>query len=428
MVNKASIIKKVMLDKKLPLISSMLVFLFSATLLISGKSYSYVAITLCLVSLLFLPITLKNKLPADFYKIGLALSGYFFITALSIYWNGGKTSNLDMPSRTILILPALIFLVSYPPKKEWVFKGILVGSLLSGLIALYHQQILNIRAFNDFGYMVIQSGDMAMSLGGFSLVISTHYLKEKNKQLSIFALIAAFLGILASLLSGARGGWLITPFVLVWLLIINRHLISKKVAVGIVCMTLAIASVAYHIVDSRIDKVFNELTQLAEKNYTNTSSGARLEMWKSGLYAFSSKPIFGIGYQNRQNFNQELVNNNLVDPIVLKFGRLHNSFIEELSIKGIIGLTALMLFFLVPMYVFLLRGNIKNNTFSQLGVVHIILVMGYCLTQNYINHHSGILQYLMFIIIFYAVLHNENNTLLTKKQRLNNEDFSLQLI
>lgn len=402
-----------MLDKKLPLISSMLVFLFSATLLISGKSYSYIAITLCLVSLFVLPITLKNKLPADFYKIGFALTGYFFITALSIYWHGGKTSNLDMPSRTILILPALIFLLSYPPKKEWIFKGILIGSFISGSIALFHSHILNIRPFFDFGYMVIQSGDMAMSLGVFSLVISIHYLKESNKRLAFYALIAAFSGILASLLSGAKGGWVITPFVLLWVLIINRHLLSKRLTIGIVFLSIAVSSISYHSIEKRIDRALNELNHPTEKMALDNSSGARLEMWKSGLYAFSSKPIFGIGYQNRQHFNQELVEKKLVDPIILKFVRLHNSFIEELSVKGIIGFTALMLFFLVPFYFFLLRGNIKSNVFSQLGVVHITLVMGYCLTQNYINHHSGMLQYLMFSIIFYAALHNENNKLPT---------------
>lgn len=399
-----------MLHKKLPLISSTLIFLFSATLLLSGKSYSYIAFILCLVSLLVLPITLKHKLPSDFYKIGLALSGYFFVTALSIYWNGGKTSNMDIPSRTIIILPALIFLLSYPPKKEWVFKGILVGSFLSGLIALYHSQILHIRPFFDFSYMVIQSGDMAMSLGVFSLLISLHYFKEKNKRLAFFALICAILGILASLLSGARGGWLLTPFVLLGFLIINRYLISKKIAISMLFFSIVIGAFSYHTVASRVDLVFSDVNQFSEKDNANTSTGVRIELWKSGVYAFADKPIFGIGYHNRQSFNQELVDNNLVDPIVLQFGRLHNSFIEELSIKGIIGLTALMVFFLVPIYFFLRRGNLKHDVFAQLGVAHITLVMGYCLTQNYINHHSGMLQYLMFIIIFYAMFYNENRT------------------
>lgn len=398
-----------MLHKKLPLISSALIFLFSATLLLSEKSYSYIVITLCLVSLLALPVTLKNRLPADFYKIGLALSGYFFVTVLSVYWNGGKISTIDMPSRTILILPVFILLLSYPPKKEWVFRGILAGSFLSGLIALYHSQILHIRAFTDFGYMVIQAGDIAMSLGVFCLLISLHYLKEKNKRLAFLALICALLGILASLLSGARGGWLLTPFVLLGFLIINRHFISKKIVIGMLFIGLGVGAVSYPAVAPRVELAIHNFNQFSEKDNANTSTGARLEMWKSGIYAFTAKPVFGIGYQDRQSFNQALVANNLVDPIVLQFNRLHNVFIEELSIKGIIGLMTLMIFFLVPMYLFLRRGNINDNVFAQLGVAHITLVMGYCLTQNYINHHSGILQYLMFIIIFYAMLHNEND-------------------
>jgi len=156
------------------------------------------------------------------------------------------------------------------------------------------------------------------------------------------------------------------------------------------------------------------LTSLA-KNNANTPTGVRIELWKSGVYAFADKPIFGIGYYHWQSFNQKLVDNNLVDPIVFQFGRSHNSFIEELSIKGIIGLTALMTFFLLPMYFSLRGGNLKHDVFIELGVAHITLVMGYCLTQNYINHHSSTLQYLMFVVIFYAMLYNENRTLSSKK-------------
>jgi O-antigen ligase len=84
-----------------------------------------------------------------------------------------------------------------------------------------------------------------------------------------------------------------------------------------------------------------------------------------------------------------------VDPIVLQFGRSNNSFIEELSIKAITGFTALITVFLVPMYFFLRGGNLKHDVFIQLGVAHITLIMGYCVTQNYINHHSSILQCLL---------------------------------
>ena len=402
MINENSTI-----DRNLHFISSLLVFLFSATLLASGKSYSYVGSILAVLSLFLLPITLKNKRSLTVYKPWFFISGYFFVTVLSLLWSGGELSKLDAPGRVILLFPVLIFLLSYPPKKEWVLKGILVGSALTGFIALYHHQILNIRAFSDFKYMVIQSGDIAVSLGVFSFIIALFYFKEKKKLLSFLALIASFLGIFASLLSGARGGWVLLPLVLLWLLIINRHLISKNMLIAITFIAIIAGGIGYKIVEKRIDAVFVEISQLTEQNNANTSSGARIEMWKSGLYAFASKPVFGIGYENRKAFSQKLVDEKKVDPIVLEFTRLHNVYIEELAIKGIIGFIALMFFFLAPLYFMFIKGDLKNNIFSQLGVTHVVLVMGYCLTQNYINHQSGMMQYLMFIVIFYTMLDNK---------------------
>tara|TARA_R110001583_G_scaffold41292_2_gene131494 strand:- start:1039 stop:2265 length:1227 start_codon:yes stop_codon:yes gene_type:complete len=406
------------LDKKLSFLSSSLIFLYSASLLITGKSYSYIAIFLCIVSLLILPITLKNRLPSDFYKIGLSLVCYGLVTALSLSILGGKLSNLDMPSRTLFILPAFIFLLSFPPKKEWLFMGILTGSFISGLIALYHYKILHIRAFSDFGYMVIQSGDIAMSLGIFSLIIALQYLKNKKTILVIVALICAFSGILASMLSGARGGWIIAPFVIIWLLIINRELISAKVGLTLAIILVSSTLISHNIVDKRIKKAVQDITMLSEKNNSNSSLGARIEMWKSGVYNFIENPIFGIGYKDRQKHNQDLVQRKLVDPVVLKFNRLHNSYLEELSIKGAVGLITLMLFFCISLYFFISKGNVKHNAFAQLGIAHIILVMGYCLTQNYINHHSGILQYLMYTIIFYSIFYHNNLTSLSKKNEV----------
>lgn len=406
------------MDKKLSFLSSALIFLYSASLLVAGKSYSYIAITLCIVSLLILPITLRSKLPSEFYKIGFSLVSYAFVTALSLLIMGGAISNLDMPSRTLFILPAFIFLLNFPPKKEWLFMGILIGSLISGLIALYHYKILHIRAFDDFGYMVIQSGDIAMSLGIFSLIITIQFLKDKKTVLVIIALVCAFAGILASMLSGARGGWVIAPFVIIWLLVINRSLISRKIVLILVAVLIASSLVSHRIVADRVQEVASELALFNEKNNSNTSTGARLEMWKSGIYNFIENPIFGIGYENRQEHNQKLVERGLVDPIVLNFSRLHNSYFEELSIKGIIGLITLILFFCVPLYLFISKVDVKNNVFAQLGVAHIILVMGYCLTQNYINHHSGMLQYLMYTVIFYAVFHHKNQTSVSDRYKV----------
>ena len=397
-----------MLNKQLPVISSILIFLHSATLLLSGKSYSYIALLLCVISLFLLPITLKHKLPTDFYKISAAFLCYFLITALSLLVFGGKLSNLDMPGRTILILPAFILLLSFPPKKEWVFSGILMGTFIAGIIAIYHYYFLHSRAFYVDDYMVIQSGNMAMSLGVFSLIIAIQYLKEKRALLMALAFGCAFLGVLASLLSGARGSWVVAPFVMLGLVILNRDLITKKIGGVLLVVMIASASISYNMIEKRVQKAVQDLTQFSEQDNSDSSLGARIEMWKSGFYTFVENPVFGVGYKDRQAYKQQLVDRGLVEPVVLKYTRLHNSYMEELSIKGAIGFITLLLFFGWPLYLIFKRGDLKNDVYTQLGVAHILLVMGYSVTQNYINHHSGMLHYLMYTIIFYSLVFQKN--------------------
>jgi len=394
-----------MVNKQLPIVSSLLVFLHSATLLATGKSYSYIALLLCVIGLFLLPVTLKSKLPSDFYKISFSFICYFLITALSLFLFGGKLSNLDMPARTILILPAFILLLHYPPKKEWVFTGVLLGAFLAGLIAIYHYFFLHLRAFVIDDYMVIQSGNMAMSLGIFSLIIAIQYLKEKRLLCVSIACVCAFLGILASLLSGARGSWVVAPFILFGLLILNRELITKKIALILTLIVIASAALSYSMVEKRIQIAMQDLTKFTEQGDSRSSLGARIEMWKSGYYTFIENPVFGIGYEGRQAYKKSLVDRGVVAPIVVRYTRLHNSYMEELSVKGIIGFATLLLFFGWPLYLICKRGNLKHDVFTQLGVVHILLVMGYSVTQNYINHHSGMLHYLMYTIIFYSLIH-----------------------
>jgi len=399
----------------LPVISSIFIFLHSATLLITGKSYSYIALLLCVISLLLLPITLKKKLPFDFYKISLSFIFYFLITALSLWFFGGKLSNLDMPGRTILILPVFILLLQFPPKKEWLFNGVLLGAFFTGIIAIYHYFFLNARAFYVDDYMVIQSGNMAMSFGVFSFILGIEYLKEKRNAWVVIAFSCAFLGVLASLLSGARGSWVVAPFILFSLLFVNRHLITKKIAGLLVIVIVSSAALSYKIVEQRFQNAMVDLTKFSEQSDSESSLGARIEMWKSGYYTFIENPVFGIGYEVRQDYKKNLVERGLVAPVVLKFTRLHNSYMEELSVKGVIGLITLLLFFGVPLYLIFKRGDLKNDIFTQLGVAHILLVMGYSVTQNYINHHSGMLHYLMYTIIFYSLVYAHQKESLLKE-------------
>ena len=97
---------------------------------------------------------------------------------------------------------------------------------ISGVIALYQYYILNLEsAF--YSQMKIQSGDMAMSLGLFSFVIAFHLLDINKTKLAVLVIISGIFGILASLLSFARG-WIAFPLVLIFLFALYNSIFLKN--------------------------------------------------------------------------------------------------------------------------------------------------------------------------------------------------------
>lgn len=387
-------------------IVNIITLLFSATLLITGDSYRYIPALLGVISLLALPFTFTVNIDKEIKKIMLAFLCFVSLTLVSLLLYGGKMSQADMPSRILLGIPALFLLIKYPPKLDWLLTGVIIGSYIAGAIALYFFLVLHMRAFHGYDYFVIQAGNIAMSLGIFSLLGSLYYLQLNKKAIALLALAGAFLGVFASVLSGARGGWIISPLVLLAALYINRDLLSKKVQWVAMLLLIAIAVCSYPLIKKRVVAVEDDL-QRYSKQQANSSSGVRLELWKSGLYSLADKPIFGQGYDGIKIAKKKQVAEGKVDSIILNFARAHNNYLEEASIKGGLGLTALLAIFLLPLR-YLYQNYRQSLTpegrfIAQLGMAHIVLVMGYCLTQNYLNHHTGILQFIVYTVLLLAM-------------------------
>jgi len=396
---------------------SLLVALFSITILVTGEGYKVAPLGLAVLSLLMLKKTFDVPRSKEINKIIIALLSYFAITVLSLLIYGGDGGQADMPSRTILAVTILLLLLKYPPKISWLFQGIIIGSYVSGFISLYFVIGLQQRAFHQFGYMVIQSGNMAMSLGLFSAIITLHYAQLKDKKMAIFSFIGTLLGIMASLLSGARGGWPFSIVIILALLFMHRDLVTKKLQVLMLLLTVLAAGLSYPLIEKRVNSATTEVQAYIIENKTNTAVGARLGMWKSAIYSFIDKPIFGQGFTGIPLSKQQQLAEGKISIDVLEYKRAHNVFLTEAATKGVIGLTALLFFFCLPLNFFRKSyqqaHSIPQQTINLTGLTHVTSVMGYCMTQNYLNHHSGILHYLVYTSIFIALsfhLSNKNKT------------------
>ena len=401
-------------EKYLKLFIDTSIFCFFTLLLVFPKGYNYGSTTLLVASVLFIFYSMYKKFKiTEIIKqnnpIFFVVSLYFLIALFFIILHGDKFKLIDNPIRAFLFLSVIIFVSYAKVKFDVLLYSIPLGSFIAGLVALYQYYILHLpAAFNE--QMKIQSGDIAMSLGLFSLVIALYLFEIKQNKFALLAVIAGLFGVLASVLSLARGGWVGVPLIVVFILYIYRNMISKKllsaVVLGILVGGISLSSNEQFV--GRILNVKNNLSHYSQ-NSKDGSIGARLDMWKMGVDAFIEHPISGWSLKALDKYKKSLADKGVVSREFTVYSHLHNQFIDELAKKGILGGVAILGIFLVPLCSFYRKqkkfpNNKKIKLLTTLGIVHALSTMSYCLTQAFLTHNSGNIFYFFSLVLFWSFM------------------------
>lgn len=379
----------------------------------SGYNYSSIFLLLACISSLFFS---KHKLQlSSDEKLFVYTLCYYFVTFLVLKLiHDEKWSFIDKPSRALLTVPIFIALLRYPPSWRSLTIGINIASICSAIVALFYlKQYPELRAFDGRipnawfdGYMQIQTGGIVTTFAISSLAIALIEFKNRHFLLSTLSLIAFFLASWASLQSGSRGSWLLVP--LASLLVIHRcfNFFRLKVlscTLIAIALTLSAVSLNERIV-SRVSLAISDYQQFSTNTNDNTSVGIRLNLWKSAVITFSDNPIFGAGLKGRIEQRRALGDSGAIDKKVSrKTYHEHNQFLEAASVGGFAWLGALLAILIVPLFLFYKNVKYSNSdevkNFSLLGIINIILIIGYCLTQAFFNHNSGTVFYLVWTTI-----------------------------
>lgn len=336
---------------------------------------------------------------------------YFFIFVLSLVFNDGKIRELDYPSRVLLFIPVLLLLFKYPIKTCVLSYSIPFGGIIVVCMALYDKFILNLNPEQNPRIMHIQGGDISMSLGIFSLIIALYAHKKKDVKLTTLSVIGGLCGIVGSLLSTARGGWVAFPVLLIVILYIYRHSLSKRFFLtffGIMVATsIGISQMPNNRIMERIDVAQKDIQLYLDNHDGNTSLGARFEMWKSALEMAKEKPLFGWGIQGATEKRKQETEEKIATGNIGQFTHAHNQYLDDLSKRGIIGLLALLAVLFIPLRAFMKKLNTTNDEvklIATLGVAHILSVMIYGLSQGFLVHNSGTIFYFFLTIVFYTAI------------------------
>ena len=396
------------------------IFLFFTLLLMFPKGYNYGSTALLVLSVLFLCYLLYKRVSflaiVKQNKAILAVTTFYFLVSLFfIFFHGEKINLIDNPLRAFLFLSVIIFIVYSSAKFDVLLYSIPLGAFISGFIALYQYYILNLES--AFYYqMKIQSGDMAMSLGLFSFSIAFYSLDVKKSKLALFSVGCGIFGVLASILSFARGGWISAPFIVITLLFLYRYLLSRKVLIGlslILCFGGALLMMNNQFTGRISDAKYQLDVYLSGYNKVS-SVGERLDMWKIGSKAFLEHPVSGWSLKELDYYKKDLADKDVVTKASISFSHLHNQFIDELVKKGIVGGIAILSVFIIPLYLFYRNAvgqlNKRIKFISILGIVHVLSMIIYCMSQSFLAHNSGNIFYFFVLFLFYAFMVNESTT------------------
>lgn len=411
--------------EKLSLVNGIIIFGFCSTLVLIPQAHWWFGFAALLSSLIACGVLVFAKekplsLSGGDLLIALMLVAFGGVWWLSVLIDGSLPLLARDGYRHLYLWPfvaasALLAMRIFTPSLHWLWLGVSCGAVGAGLIAIYERTIIGLdRA--DNGINAIPFGNLSLLLAALSLMACIYYVQQHQRSfywLALFALIAAFLGFLASLLSGTRGGWIAIPFLFLLLLPATSNLVSTRMRyIGLIAVILAMAAIVAYPptgVWPRIISVFNDANRYFINSDADNSLGVRFELWRAGLVMFIEHPLFGVGEGAIQEWLPSLVSEEVAYERGVVYPHLHSDSVDTLARRGLLGILSLLLLYIVFIWSFakealMFKHQLCVRLLAISGVMVIIAFLCFGLTQSMLRDLRGLSGFLGLCVALWACL------------------------
>ncbi|MGJ7493302.1 O-antigen ligase family protein [Variovorax sp. ZT4R33] len=401
------------------LTASAAAFLFPALSIAVANGYSVAAVFLLVGALAALP-TWWNK-PLEPRTVWGLVAAFLLMAAVwqvdGLRSHGGWRS-VDKPIKFLIVLPCLFFLLRFPPRQAWLWAGIACGAVAAGLRALYEVLWLHLpRA--EGAINAIQFGDLSLLLGLMSIVgLMMWRPPQRPRVWAVLLAAGAAMGLLGSLLSQARGGWLALVLLVPAMVAIKARFLDRRYLLisGLIALLLgaALVSLAARQLGERLERARLEVDVYETTGNAESSVGQRLAHWKAAWHMGLEKPLVGWSQQGYETEKKRMVAAGQVHPFVLKFSHAHNEFLDAFAKRGLVGLAALLLLYGVPLLIFWPRksddASAAAAAIAPLQLIGVLVPVGYIgfgLTQGFLGHNSGTMFFLFMTTLIFCAIQGE---------------------
>lgn len=404
-------LKRIIAEQPFVLISSILVFAFFALTFVTSSGYGYPAAFMMFAGL-FTALFHRDvfKIPRELIFLVLTFLMFAALWHLEVYWHDQATREHDKPFRFIAAAIALIFMIRFPPKENYFWFGIAVAAISAGVIAFYERFYVHVSRANGHTN-AIQFGNLAMLFGLLCLVgIKWAIDRSAYRRIWLIGLLLGFvMGLLASLLSGSRGGWIGLPLILLFISKQYWGLISRRAITGIMASALLIVISLYMVpstgIQKRVESVFSDLREYKAGNPL-TSVGTRVELWRGSLMIISDYPIWGLGRFGYEDKLIEMRDSGIINPDIISHS--HNDILDAGVRRGLIGILSLIALYCVPLIIF--KRHLNHSESDHLAMAGLVVVLAYIdfgLTQVFFAHNNGVMIYSFAIIFLVSIIHGK---------------------
>jgi O-antigen ligase len=179
-------------------------------------------------------------------------------------------------------------------------------------------------------------------------------------------------------------------FVVTVFLFIKKHLNYTKL-IAIILFSIFSLTLHSSLVTERVKKTEDAITTIKQGG-TDTSIGARINLWRSSIHSIFVNPILGLGSQEK-DYREELAQQGVIDKGTAYWDHYHNQYIDILVKQGFIGLIFLTILMFYPLTQ-LRKMNIISSSIV-LGVLSTFWVAS--MTDIPVSHTQPLIMFIALI-------------------------------
>ncbi|HXZ08920.1 MAG TPA: O-antigen ligase [Paraburkholderia sp.] len=322
-----------------------------------GASAVSIAASVISLALLIAPATRTGLPPIrwsrDDVRLCIALACPLIAVLISGLWHRHIVPNtFDSPARFFAAVPLVLVLRRASTRAlAWADLSFVLGALASLAILLVMPRDWGNGRLGSPSLNPIHFGDIALVLGALS-VLSLNWWKKDAVAVRVLKLVGLFAGLAASLMTGARGGWLAVPVILVLSLYVRSRGKSRAWKVLMPLAAVVVLAGVYGFsttVRERVDAASSDLTQYSQGN-KDTSLGVRLQLYEAALTLIKRHPVIGLGSDGFSDAMNSMADEGALTPVAAQFGKgeTHNQLLAYVANYGLIGGVALLAIYVVP--------------------------------------------------------------------------------